>query len=79
MTSKESANRNLQLISNIESVLRVHDQLCQYAAALQITIENAAIVLRGELPSVALKAQLVPVIRQAGVLCKVQDCVEVRN
>lgn len=79
MSPQESITRSTRTISNIESVLRAHDQLQQYATALQISMENAVIVLRGELPSASLKAELVPVVRQAGVLCKINDCVEISN
>ena len=76
MTIQECNTRDKRMIDNIQSVLRVHEQLRQYAAALQVSIENATIVLRGELPSVALKSQLVPAVRRAGVLDRV--CNDVR-
>lgn len=79
MTTKECDSRDKRTIRNIESVLGVHDHLRQYATALQVTIENATIVLRGELPSGALKAELIPAVRQAGVLCQVCNCVRVAN
>ncbi|MFK8112432.1 MAG: hypothetical protein AB8B91_09525 [Rubripirellula sp.] len=77
MTTKESTSREMLTIAKIESVLRVHEQLRQYATALQISIENAAIVLRGELPSLALRAELIPAVRRAGVLGQVNVCVDV--
>jgi hypothetical protein len=67
------------MIDRIESVFRVHEQLCAHAASLQVTIENARIVVRGELPSVDLKAELIPAVRRAGVLRQVWDCVDVAN
>ena len=77
MTTIESKKRDRRWINDIESVFRVNELLAQYTAALQITIENATIVLRGELPSLAHKTQLIPAIRQAGVLNRVSDRVRV--
>ena len=77
MTTQECNVRDNRIVAKIESVLRVHQQLQQYTAALQVSIENAVIVLRGELPSSNLKSQLVPAVRQAGVLARVDDCVQV--
>ena len=79
MTTNECDSRDKRMIDNIRTVLGVHRQLRQYAAAVQVTIENATIVLRGELPSPALKAELVPAVRQAGVLSQVCNCVRVAN
>jgi hypothetical protein len=79
MTTQECNVRDSRIVAKIESVLRVHQQLQQYAAVLQVSIENAVIVLRGELPSNSLKSQLVPAVRQAGVLARVDDCVQVRR
>ncbi len=77
MTTKECVSRDRRIIERIQSVFRVHGKLCHYAAALQVTIENATIIVSGELPSTALKAELVPAVRQAGVLSQVCDCVQV--
>ncbi len=52
MTKKEHEFQNRRIINNIQAMFRVHEQLRQYAAALQVSIENATIVLRGEVPSV---------------------------
>ncbi len=79
MTTQECSARDSRTIANIESVIRVHHQLRQYAAALQVTIENAVIVVRGELPSNQLKSRLIPAVRQAGVLARVEDFVEVSH
>jgi hypothetical protein len=67
------------MINNIQAMFRVHEQLRQYATALQVSIENATIVLRGTVPSVDLKAELVPAVRRAGVLGQVSNCVDVAN
>jgi hypothetical protein len=77
MTTQECESRDKRMIEKIQSVLGVHNQLRQYAAALQVSIENATIVLRGELPSPSLKAELIPAVRQAGVLSQVCNCVRV--
>lgn len=79
MTTQECNSRDMRMIHNIQAVLGVHDQLRRYAATLQVSIENATIVLRGELPSIALKSALVPAVRQAGVLSQVCNCVEVSD
>jgi hypothetical protein len=77
MTTQECDTRDKRMIDNIQSVLSVHERLRQYAAALQVSIENATIVLRGELPTIDLKAELIPAVRRAGVLSQVCDCVKV--
>ena len=77
MTAKECDTRDARVIDSIQSVLRVHKQLCRYTTALQVSIENATIVLRGELPTFALRAELIPAVRQAGVLSQVSNCVQV--
>lgn len=79
MTTKEHECQNNRVINNIQAIFNVHGQLRQYAAALQISIENATIVLRGEVPSVDVKAELVPAVRRAGVLSRVANCVNVAN
>ncbi len=79
MTKQEHEFQNRRIINNIQAMFGVHEQLRQYAAALQVSIENATIVLRGEVPSVDLKAELVPAVRRAGVLSQVSNCVEVAS
>ncbi len=58
-------------------MFQTHHELRKHTESLQISVENTAVVLRGELPSRWLKEQLIPVIRQAGVLCQVCDRVRV--
>ena len=48
-----------------------------HSTDVDVTIEGPRIVLRGHLPSVALKRELVPAIRLAGVLDQICNCVEV--
>jgi hypothetical protein len=77
MTTAECNSRDRRMVHNIQSVLGVHEQLRQYAAMVQVTIENGTIVLRGELPTPNLVAELVPAVRRAGVLGRVCNCVQV--
>ncbi|NND96490.1 MAG: hypothetical protein HKN47_04070 [Pirellulaceae bacterium] len=74
---QKRCSRDLRVIERIQTVLKVHEQLRQYATAVQVSIENTVIVLRGELPSRDLKQALVPAVRQAGVLGQVSNCVQV--
>ncbi|MDM4018632.1 hypothetical protein [Roseiconus lacunae] len=69
--------RSAQTIHRIDSVLSNHRELAEFRMELDITMEGSRIVLRGQLPTVALKQALVPAIRQAGVLGQVCNCVEV--
>ncbi len=77
MTIQECDSRDKRFLSNIQTMLNVHDQLCNHAKRLRVTIENTAVVIRGELPTAALKSELVPAIRRAGVLSRVCDYVRV--
>ncbi len=78
MTVQECETRDQRFLQNIREMFAVNDLLCEHANRLRLTIENAAIVIRGELPSSDLKAELVPSVRRAGVLSRVCDCVQVR-
>lgn len=69
--------QEIRTVSQIQSVISVHAELKQYATLVQVTIENAVIMLRGTLPSVDLKKALVPCVRQAGALGQVCNCVKV--
>ncbi len=66
-----------QVIRRIDSVLSVHETLSHYSESMTVTVEGSRIVVRGCLPSVALKQAIVPAIRQAGVLEQVCNCVEI--
>ncbi len=70
-------SRVSSMIRRIDSVLCAHHDLCSHRANLEISMEGTRIVLRGHLPTVALKQALVPAIRQAGVLGQVCNCVEI--
>ena len=54
----------------------VHAKLSQVAESLHVSVENAVIVISGELPR-ELKDEVVPAIRQAGVLGQVSDRIRV--
>ena len=76
MHATQQANRQeTRIITQIESMLGI--RLGHYASAIQVSVENTVIVLRGELPSADLRQELVPAIRQAGVLSQVSNCVQV--
>ena len=78
MATTEILNsRVARMIRRIEAVLCAHRDLGDHHAGLEISMEGSRIVLRGHLPSVALKQALVPAIRQAGVLGQVCNCVEI--
>ncbi len=79
MTTQECNSRDRRMVDKIRLVMQVNPLLQQYSTALQVSIENASVVLRGELPSPDLKAQLVPAVRQAGVLYRVTDCVRIAS
>lgn len=75
MTTEERDCRNARMIRNIQTVLRVHHGLRPYASRIVVSIENGAIILQGQLPTSELRSQLIPAIRQAGVLCQVSNLV----
>ena len=79
MTTKESQSRDRRTVQCIESMFRVHQLLCKYAAELKVTVEGAVIVSRGKLPSADLKNELVPAVRRAGILGRVCDDVAVET
>lgn len=79
MTAQECECRDQRFIRNIQSMMAANEQLRIHANRLRLSIENAAVVIRGELPSTDLKAELVPVVRQAGVLSRVCDYVQVNS
>ncbi|EMI55361.1 MULTISPECIES: hypothetical protein [Rhodopirellula] len=72
--SNSGANRSLK---RIQSMIRVHERLGAYATRLQVSVENTAIILRGTLPNQELRSELVPTIRQAGVLWQIKNRVDV--
>ena len=79
MTIQECASRDRRQVDNILFVLQANPLLQQCAPDLQVSIENSTVVLRGEVPSPEVKAQLIPAIRQAGVLDQISDYVRVAS
>lgn len=71
------ANRIERTLRRIRAMLKSHRRLGTYATRLQVSIENATVILQGELPSDELRRELVPTIRRAGVLWRVQNRVDV--
>jgi hypothetical protein len=79
MTTQEIDSRDRRLVENIRFVLQVSPLLQAHADSLEISIENASVVLRGQLPRAELKAFLIPAVRQAGVLNRVDDYVRIAS
>lgn len=79
MTTQECTSRDLRMVDNIRAVILASPGLGHYAVALQVSIEDAAVVLRGELPRAELKDLLVSAVRQAGVLNRVSDFVRIAS
>jgi osmotically-inducible protein OsmY len=69
--------RDLKIINRIVMMVRAHRRLGSYESAIQISIENAVVLLHGELPTQELKNQLNSTIRQAGVLLRIDNAIEV--
>ena len=68
--------REFQTIRRIDSVLDADKDLESHRMDIRITIENAQIMLRGHLPTPAMRQKLVQVIRQAGVMGQICNCVQ---
>ncbi|MCG8650974.1 MAG: BON domain-containing protein [Pirellulales bacterium] len=77
MTADDRNSRDARTVQRIRNVLGVHGQLHDHATEVQVSVENSAIVLRGQLPSTDLKQELVLAIRQAGVLSQISNQVQV--
>lgn len=71
------SSRVFQSLARIQALLKVHEQLGQYASTLQWSVEDASIVVRGSLPNETLRGALVPTVRQAGCLMRVKDEIQV--
>ena len=65
--------RDRRIVENIRTLLQATSMLKQHASLLEISIEQSAVVIRGNLPTDAMKAELVPIIRRAGVLSQVNN------
>ena len=66
-----------QLIERIRSSFLGNQLINRHAESVQVSVEKSAIVLSGHLPSPDLKQQLIPAIRQAGILRQVCNLVRV--
>lgn len=78
MHSKIKPNqREARAIDRIRAVLSVHDSLSNHANGLEFAIENSVVIVRGTLPTEVLRDQVIPAIRRAGVLARVNDCIQV--
>ncbi len=77
MTTQECDSRDRRIVEKIRTVLQANPKLGQHASLIEVSIEHSAIVVRGSLPSDAMKAELVPAIRSAGVLSQVNNYVVV--
>lgn len=64
-------------VEGICGVIRSNEQLCDYAESVEVSIEERAVVLRGEVPSQSLKKLLVAAVRQAGILWQIKNSVRV--
>lgn len=75
MTTQECDSRDRRIVEKIRTVLQANPTLGQHASLIEVSIEHSAIVVRGNLPTDGMKAELVPAIRRAGVLSQVNNCV----
>lgn len=73
MTTSEAQTRAQQTLEKIEKMFANHDRLRNHVGSVAIAIEASQIVLTGQLPDAQLVDELVPTIRQAGVLCRVDN------
>ncbi|WP_430453286.1 hypothetical protein [Rhodopirellula europaea] len=64
-------------LQRIESVLAEHEALSPYASDVDVSVYESTIVLEGTLPTAELQKQLIPSIRQAGVLWRIKNNVAV--
>lgn len=73
MTTQECDSRDRRIVEKIRTVLQANPTLGQHASMIEVSIENSTIVVSGNLPTDAMKAELVPAIRLAGVLSQVNN------
>ncbi|WP_236696786.1 hypothetical protein [Rhodopirellula islandica] len=66
-------------LQRIEGMFQEHESLGRHASKLKITVQESKVVLGGTLPSLELRRQLVPSIRQAGVLWRIDNNVAVEK
>ncbi|EMI28840.1 hypothetical protein [Rhodopirellula europaea] len=73
----EATQAECQVLQRIESVLAEHEALSPYASDVDVSVYESTIVLEGTLPTAELQKQLIPSIRQAGVLWRIKNNVAV--
>ena len=66
-----------QLIERIRSIFVGNQQINHFVEDIVVSVDKNSIVINGNLPSAELKQQLVPAIRQAGILWQVCNQVQV--
>ena len=64
MTGRERASRNERTIRNIRIVFQGHQTLSPHLETVEVSLDEAGVVLRGHLPNAGLKQELVPAVRQ---------------
>ncbi|MEO1614825.1 MAG: hypothetical protein AAFV88_03185 [Planctomycetota bacterium] len=77
MTNPTKASNTNPWVERIDAVLSVDEALKNHRQDVIITQEGGRIVIRGHLPTIALKRSLAPAIRRAGVLGQICNCVEI--
>ncbi|MCC9641828.1 hypothetical protein LOC71_06040 [Rhodopirellula sp. JC740] len=64
-------------LQRIENMFREHATLSDYADQLHVSIADSSVLLEGSLPTADLRSELVPSIRQAGVLWRIDNQVTI--
>lgn len=77
MTVDEFACRNRQTIDRIQNALRVDTVLSRHADRLQVSKSDDAVVVTGSVPDQRTVAAIIPMIRRAGVVDRVENRVDV--
>ena len=68
-----------KLIERIRSIFDDNQHINDYVERLEVSVDKTLIILHGDLPTADLKQQLVPAIRQAGILWQVCNLVHVQS
>ncbi len=74
---EKPTQRDRRTISCIRSVILSDAALKEFANKLEITVEQTVIVVRGNVPTAKMRDQIVALVRRAGVLSRVNNCVQV--
>ena len=69
--------RDAKIIDRVRLTVRAHRNLGVFESAIRIAVENTVVVLRGKLPTQDLKNQLNLTVRQAGILLRIDNQIEV--